>query len=288
MSSLSRRPYPPGDVALANRDMVAVPVLPGDLTPPYWGLRVPVCWCSSAGSSPGWGPVGLRLGVVPLPRSPRRASGHRRKVKKLESELAAAQAGHRQALTMDVLALNLPPQGAAAERARLFLLTCRERQTRVKHSCGLTREADVAAVAAAGAAYMVRTSFRGRRAASISHTARPPAAPKVGLVVDADDATLDAIVAAVPLSMLQLHGHERPRAPGAALKARYGLPVMKVIGVAEAVPGGDPRLFHRGRPDPARRQAAQGGAAAGGERRAVRLATGRRAPWLRPWMLAGG
>ena len=45
-------------------------------------------------------------------------------------------------------------------------------------------------------------------------------------------AELDAIVAEVPLDMLQLHGHETP-ARVAEVKARYGLPVMKVIGVAD-------------------------------------------------------
>ncbi len=55
-------------------------------------------------------------------------------------------------------------------------------------------------------------------------------AGKVALSVDADDAILDAIVEALEPDMLQLHGKE-PRARVSAIKARYGLPVMKAIAV---------------------------------------------------------
>ena len=56
-------------------------------------------------------------------------------------------------------------------------------------------------------------------------------AVKVALTVDADDAALDAIVAGMGPDMLQLHGHEPP-ARVADVKARFGLPVMKAIGVS--------------------------------------------------------
>lgn len=56
---------------------------------------------------------------------------------------------------------------------------------------------------------------------------------KVALTVDADDATLAGIVAALHPDILQLHGHESPERV-AAIKARFGLPVMKAIGVASA------------------------------------------------------
>ena len=137
----------------------------------------------------------------------------------------------------DVLALIDKP-GRRCERARLFRVEPAVEAARVK-ICGLTREADVAAVAAAGAAYMGLNFFpRSPRCVDLDTARRlalaaPEGLAKVGLVVDADNATLDAIVAAVPLDMLQLHGHERPERVG-AFKARYGLPVMKVIGVAEA------------------------------------------------------
>jgi phosphoribosylanthranilate isomerase len=40
----------------------------------------------------------------------------------------------------------------------------------------------------------------------------PPGVAKVALTVDADDAALDALLAGVPIDMLQLHGHESPPA----------------------------------------------------------------------------
>jgi len=55
----------------------------------------------------------------------------------------------------------------------------------------------------------------------------------VAVTVDADDALLDGIVAAMAPDMLQLHGKESP-ARVAAVKARYGLPVMKAFAVSEA------------------------------------------------------
>jgi phosphoribosylanthranilate isomerase len=57
-------------------------------------------------------------------------------------------------------------------------------------------------------------------------------AGKVALSVDADDATLAAIVDALEPDMLQLHGVETPERV-MALRARFGLPVMKAIPVAE-------------------------------------------------------
>jgi phosphoribosylanthranilate isomerase len=56
-------------------------------------------------------------------------------------------------------------------------------------------------------------------------------AQKVALSVDADDALLDAVVEALRPDLLQLHGKEPP-ARIAALRRRFGLPVMKAIAVA--------------------------------------------------------
>ncbi|HEV2954692.1 MAG TPA: phosphoribosylanthranilate isomerase [Xanthobacteraceae bacterium] len=55
-------------------------------------------------------------------------------------------------------------------------------------------------------------------------------AEKVALSVDADDATLAAVVAALGPDALQLHGKETP-ARVAAIKRRFGVPVMKAIPV---------------------------------------------------------
>jgi phosphoribosylanthranilate isomerase len=53
---------------------------------------------------------------------------------------------------------------------------------------------------------------------------------KVALTVDADDALFDAIVQSLKPDILQLHGHES-RERVAALKKRFGLPIMKAIAV---------------------------------------------------------
>lgn len=56
---------------------------------------------------------------------------------------------------------------------------------------------------------------------------------KVALTVDADDATHAAIVEALRPDLLQLHGHETPERV-VALKAQFGLPVMKAVPVETA------------------------------------------------------
>ncbi len=55
-------------------------------------------------------------------------------------------------------------------------------------------------------------------------------AEKVALSVDADDAFLDAVVAALKPDILQLHGKEPPERLR-ALKTRHGVPLMKAIPV---------------------------------------------------------
>lgn len=56
---------------------------------------------------------------------------------------------------------------------------------------------------------------------------------RVALVVDADDAELAAAVAALDPDLIQLHGAETPERV-AAIRARFGRPVMKAVGIAEA------------------------------------------------------
>lgn len=160
--------------------------------------------------------------------------------------------------------------------------------------CGLRTPADVAAVARAGAAYAGFVFFAKSPRnvtlpeARLAALAAPPGLAKVALTVDADDATLDAIVEAVPLDMLQLHGHETPDRV-AQVRARYGLPVMKAIGLADEsdLPAifefstvADQILIDAKPP--------RGADLPGGNGLAFdwRLLAGRR--WLRPWMLAGG
>jgi phosphoribosylanthranilate isomerase len=56
---------------------------------------------------------------------------------------------------------------------------------------------------------------------------------RVVLLVDADDAFIQEAVEALDPDLLQLHGHESPERV-AAIRARFGRPVMKAIGIAEA------------------------------------------------------
>lgn len=160
--------------------------------------------------------------------------------------------------------------------------------------CGLTRLEDVAAVAAAGAAYAGLVFFaKSPRNVTVAQAralalAAPPGVMKVGLVVDADDATLAAILAEVPLDMLQLHGSETPTRV-AEVKARFGLPVMKAVGVAE--PGDLERVLDYSLvadqilvdAKPPKGADLPGG---NGISFDWRLVAQRR--WIRPWMLAGG
>jgi len=110
--------------------------------------------------------------------------------------------------------------------------------TRVK-ICGLSTHEGLQAAISHGATYVGFVFFpKSPRNVSLE-TARdlaasvPVGVAKVALVVDADDATLDAITTAVPLDILQLHGHETPERV-LEIKARYGLPVMKAVGIADA------------------------------------------------------
>ena len=87
--------------------------------------------------------------------------------------------------------------------------------TRVK-ICGLRTAGDVAAVARAGAAYAGFVFFpKSPRHLSIPEAkalalAVPTGLAKVALVVNAQDFALEAILAEVPIDMLQLHGAETP------------------------------------------------------------------------------
>lgn len=104
--------------------------------------------------------------------------------------------------------------------------------------CGLRDAATLRVALEAGARYVGFVFFAKSPRHLDIETARalalsvPEGVAKVALTVNADDAYLDAINAAVPLDMLQLHGQESV-ARVAALRARYGLPIMKAVGVAE-------------------------------------------------------
>ena len=160
--------------------------------------------------------------------------------------------------------------------------------------CGLRTQADVAAVAKAGAAYAGFVFFpKSPRHLTIPEAealalAVPVGLAKVALIVNADDAAIEAILADVPIDILQLHGAETPERV-AQVRDRFRLPVMKAVGLSgevdlaaimdyslvadlllvDAKPGSGTDL-------------------PGGNGLAFdwRLLVGRK--WLRPWMLAGG
>lgn len=160
--------------------------------------------------------------------------------------------------------------------------------------CGLGTAADVAACVDAGTAYVGFVFFpKSPRhltlgAAKAMAMEVPPGVAKVALTVNATDADLDELVAAVPLDMLQLHGTESPDRV-ADVRARFGLPVMKAVGVADEgdlsalndhALAADQLLIDAKPPKDAD---LPGG---NGLTFDWRLIAGRR--WPVPWMLAGG
>ncbi len=160
--------------------------------------------------------------------------------------------------------------------------------------CGLRDAAGLNAAVDAGASYVGLVFFpKSPRNVTISEAAviaksAPVGVAKVALVVNADDALLDAIMAEVPLDILQLHGTETP-ARVSEIRARYGLPVMKAVGVGDEsdLPAlatyaqvADQILVDAKPPKNADLPGGNGLAFD------WRLIAGRR--WPVPWMLAGG
>jgi len=160
--------------------------------------------------------------------------------------------------------------------------------TRVK-ICGINAAAAMDAAVDAGADYVGFVFFPASpravtpaQAAALS--ARRPGGPaRVGLFVDPADDDVAAVLAALPLDVLQING-----APGraAAIRARFGVAVWAAVGIAEAVdlpstaPGLDGLLIDA--------KAPPGALLPGGNARHFdwTLLQGWAAP--APWMLAGG
>lgn len=165
--------------------------------------------------------------------------------------------------------------------------------TRVK-ICGLRDVPMMQAAVDAGASYVGLVFFpKSPRNVTLDQAAAiaaevPVGVAKVALVVNPDDAQLDALVDQVPLDFLQLHGAESP-ARVAEISARYGLPVMKAVGVAgpddlaqlDAYAAVADQLLVDTKPP-------KDGDRPGGNGATFdwNLIAGRR--WAVPWMLAGG
>ncbi len=159
--------------------------------------------------------------------------------------------------------------------------------------CGLKTPEDVAETVAAGANYLGFNFYpRSPRSVSVDKAialcaAVPPGICKVGLTVDMDDVSMTELMR-VPLDMLQLHGNETPERV-IEVKEKYGLPVMKVIGIADESDVAKLDVYSDVADQimvdakPPRSGGLPGG---NGLKFDWRLIANRR--WSAPWMLAGG
>jgi phosphoribosylanthranilate isomerase len=159
--------------------------------------------------------------------------------------------------------------------------------TRVK-ICGITTEAGMDAAVAAGADWVGLNFFPAsprhvtpQRAAELA--ARPGVPTLVGLFVKPEDAEIAATLAAVTLDILQVYV-DAPRA--AEIRARFGLPVWRAVGVSAAAdlprdPGGVDGFVIEAKAPP-------GATRPGGN--AVTFDWSILAGWQAPapWLLAGG
>ncbi len=160
--------------------------------------------------------------------------------------------------------------------------------------CGLSEPNHVRTAVDAGARYLGFNFFqKSPRYVSLARARDlaalvPAGVAKVALTVNATDSELDELVSSMGWDMLQLHGSESPDRVN-DIKARFGLPVMKALGVATEADL--PPLAEYGRvadqilvdAKPAKDATLPGG---NGLTFDWRLIAGRR--WAVPWMLAGG
>jgi phosphoribosylanthranilate isomerase len=160
--------------------------------------------------------------------------------------------------------------------------------------CGLTDTAAVAAAVAGGAAFAGFVFFPPSprnlgpaRAGELIAGLAPDVTP-VGVFADPTDDQLEAVLAAAPLCLIQLHGKETPARAG-EIKDRFGLPVMKAVPVAgpddvaraEGYVGSvDWLMFDAKAPETATRP--------GGNALSFDWELLAAADWPLPWMLSGG
>jgi phosphoribosylanthranilate isomerase len=160
--------------------------------------------------------------------------------------------------------------------------------------CGINSPEAADAAASAGADYVGLVFFpRSPRhvtpdqAASLAMRLRGRCRV-VAVLVDATDAEIELAAKGARPDLLQLHGQESPERV-AAIRLRFGIPVMKAIGVADAAdlaavagfePVADRLLFDARAPREAGRPGGHGAAFD------WQLLRGRR--FSRPWLLSGG
>jgi len=162
--------------------------------------------------------------------------------------------------------------------------------------CGINSRPALAAAIEGGAAFIGLVFYPlSPRCVDLDQAAAlaaavPDGVVRTGLLVDADDAAIAAILKRVPLDMLQLHGGESP-ARLRDIRARFGRPVMKVVKVAgaedvaaaDAYGGAADRLLFDAKPPKDMKGALPGGNALAFD---WQLLAGR--SWPVPWMLSGG
>jgi len=161
--------------------------------------------------------------------------------------------------------------------------------------CGLSSPESVQAAVTAGADFAGFVFFaRSPRAVTAAQAAQlargvPAGVGKVGLFADANDAAIAAVLAEAQLDYLQVHGAETPERVG-QIRARFGLPVIKAVAIAEAADIGRAQgyeavsdiLLFDAKP-PLAQDALPGG---NGLVFDWTLIAERK--WTRPWMLSGG
>ena len=159
--------------------------------------------------------------------------------------------------------------------------------------CGISDPAAMRAAVEGGAAYVGLVFYppsprnvSPKQACALAGLARSPVR-KVGLFVDPDDSTLAATTMQVALDLLQLHGRETPERV-AAIRAGFGLPVMKAIKVGSAEDVEAARAYEEVCDLLLFDAKAPGAALPGGTGQSFdwTLLAGR--SWRKPWMLSGG
>jgi len=162
--------------------------------------------------------------------------------------------------------------------------------------CGINSPEAMAAATAGGAAYVGLVFYppsprnvTPEQAASLA-AGVPDQIAKVGLFVDADDETLQRVLDAVPLDVLQLHGSETPQRV-ADIRKMFGVQVMKAVRIAgpddivraaDFIAVSDRLLFDAQAP------ADMAGALPGGNGLAFDWNLLAEKEWPLPWMLSGG
>ncbi|UZD89616.1 phosphoribosylanthranilate isomerase [Cognatishimia activa] len=166
-------------------------------------------------------------------------------------------------------------------------------KTRVK-ICGLKDPAHIQIAAEAGASHVGFVFFeKSPRNVSVSQARdlaleTPAGLAKVALIVNADDAFIDELLAQVPIDILQLHGKETPERV-AEVKARTGLPVMKAIGIADEADTAQIDLYGEVADQLlVDAKAPKDADLPGGNGLAFDWRLVKRKFWPKPWMLAGG